>query len=496
MQQLVTFKEREEFIPVDEWVPKEEEIIFQHTKGAIILPVAKFYNTTNPNLDYFMTAPKRSYNSPEMRDHCTHYLNYFERFYDQDRELLMVYFKIKFLMDLEPAYDEQAFLYDIKRYILSPGILYKFTLMNRDNYNLSLRYEREENLRYTNKHGFILMNISLIMNALIPLMTHFISVKKVAVNPFLLKVYDEVLDLFDVDIFSKLYETSNTNITKNTNHNPIWGKQDIRGVNTTTLSIKSVENILINIMPKYQYQQNMVCFNFRSIVKTIKYQVTDIAYEYDFISLSSSKRDEENNSEFDKFESYLTKQDESLYLQNKVNCQETMKFIENCFGPFDKNEINYYMKTLSDGDNIIINGFQQDLIFNLFYKYFGDVTSIKAINKEDYVKLIIAARKTLQSNNMVILPYIISSKVTRLTTRKNINKKELIKLQASPFYKVIQEKYKNEKILTQILSLIATILASEFVTIDFYDKELDGKPLNSLPADIISEEILMYICLI
>ena len=59
------------------------------------------------------------------------------------------------------------------------------------------------------------------------------------------------------------------------------------------------------------------------------------------------------------------------------------------YGPFDENEINYYINRLDNGNGEIINSFQRNLIFNLFYKYFGDPYTIKSINKEDYVKLFI-----------------------------------------------------------------------------------------------------------
>jgi len=204
---------------------------------------------------------------------------------------------------------------------------------------------------------------------------------------------------------------------------------------------------------------------------------------------------EDQNSEFDKFESYLVKSDEGLYLQNKVNCEETMKTIEMIFGPFKDEEISFYMNNLSEEGKIIINGFQKDLIFNLFYKYFGDPVSIKAINREDYIKLMIAAKRTLQSNNMVILPYVISSRINRLVSRKSLNKKELTKLTTSPFYSKIMEKYQNAKIEKYILSIIATILSSEFQIIDFDDDELNGIIIETIP-DIICEEILMYVSLV
>lgn len=153
------------------------------------------------------------------------------------------------------------------------------------------------------------------------------------------------------------------------------------------------------------------------------------------------------------------------------------------------------MERLKEGDHDVINGFQKNLIFDLFYKDFGEPLAAYAINHEDYIKLLIAARKILKANNMVVLPYIISSKMERVNQRKSINKKELTKIQASPYYKKIQEKYQNEKIEQYILSIIATILVSEFRIIDYYDKELDGKLITDV-SELITEEVMMFITMI
>lgn len=202
------------------------------------------------------------------------------------------------------------------------------------------------------------------------------------------------------------------------------------------------------------------------------------------------------NSELDKYESYLIKQNEALYLQNKANCDKTMEAITMIYGPFSDEEINYYIQRLEEnGNDTIINAFQKNLIFNLFYKYFGDPTSINNINKVDYVKLMIAASKELAANNMVILPYIISSRVTKLQQRKSLNKKESIKLESSALYQTIKDKYRSEKIEKTIMSIIATIISSEFEIIDFHDKEADRKIISSVP-DNICEEVYMFVSLI
>lgn len=201
------------------------------------------------------------------------------------------------------------------------------------------------------------------------------------------------------------------------------------------------------------------------------------------------------NSDFDKYMSFLQKADSALYLQNEVACKASMELIEMLYGPFDEDEIRFYIHRLSDGSNATINSFQKELIFNLFYKYFGSPVTINSINIVDYIKLIISARRILESSGMILLPYIVSSKISRLAMRKSINKKELTKLELSPLYQQIKDKYRNDKIEKQILSIIATVMSSEFEVIDFDDRDLDGTMIQVIP-ELVLEEIPMYISLI
>ena len=200
-------------------------------------------------------------------------------------------------------------------------------------------------------------------------------------------------------------------------------------------------------------------------------------------------------SEFDKFESFLQKTDEALLVQVQCACDDAMNQIRLMYGPFDQEEIDFYKIRLSDGNKCTVNSFQRDLIFNLFFKFFGDVMALNAINLDDYVTLIIAAKRILEASGMVLLPYIISSKVVRLASRKNINKKELTKLEMSPLWDQIKNKYRSEKIEKHILSIIAVILSSEFEIIDPEDMELNGQKISVIP-ELICEEVLMYISLI
>ena len=146
------FFEKPDFIPVDEWVPAPEDEIFKTNKGVIMLDVSSFYGMEpNNQLDAFVMSTKRSYNNPDMRTHTVHYLNYFEKFYDLDHELATIYCTLKYLIDYEPAYTKDAFLYDLNRYIMHGSIALKIGFMNRDNYALNLTYRnvKNPNLQYS-----------------------------------------------------------------------------------------------------------------------------------------------------------------------------------------------------------------------------------------------------------------------------------------------------------------------------------------------------------
>ena len=508
VEEIITFVSDEEKynIPfVDEWMMREEdEIIRFEAKDILIIPVSKmFYGIEQSILDFFVLKKKRCYKDDKFRVHIAIYLNYFEKFFDTDHELISAYAMIKYMIHTEKHYTEDNLMRDVKKYILSPSLRYKFRMMNRYNYSLNLnnyKGKKESSLQYNNTHGMSLMELSLLFNSIIPIIIHYAYAKDIEeIDEFILGYYDYILSLYSIDIYSKLYDTSNTNIDRNKKGNSLWESQDIRGINVTTHTIESTDTLLLNIIPKYVYNNNVIKFNFGAINNTIGYKVLDIGYEFDYRSLSSSERDVDNNSVFDKYEAYLTKENEALYLQNKVNFQESMKTIENLFGPFSREEIDWYAKELYDGNDFIINDFQREnLIFNLFYKYFGDPESMKMINREDYIKLMIAAKRILQSANMILLPYIFSAKVIKIVRRKNLNKKELTKLKLSSYYPALVEKYNNPKIEEMFSEIAATILSSEFQIIDFQNQEgLDGKIINTLELpEMVVEEVLLFISLV
>lgn len=264
---------------VDTWTPNQEDIFFTSAKDVIAGPIAKYYkmdNTADPmasRINFFWIKPKKSYNSDNLREHCCHYLNYFEKYFDPEKEYFTNMALIKFLVDCYADYNLQNFVYDIQRYIIQPSLIQKVFNMVDHNYQLELSYKSANNpqLQYTDEHAKALLKASILMNMCIPLITHFAYTRKIGdIDEYLLDFYDGILYApqicSTVDITSKLYETSISNVNRNAKNNlVIWNKQDIRGKDTITHSIGTVRNIVLNIMPKYTFSQNMVSLNYTSI---------------------------------------------------------------------------------------------------------------------------------------------------------------------------------------------------------------------------------------
>ena len=103
-------------------------------------------------------------------------------------------------------------------------------------------------------------------NMMIPLLTHFIEKKKIDpqdIKTVLLKAFDLLFQAasktYGVNLSSKLYETASSNVTKTTlNNGVLWEMQTIRGRNTTTHSIETVEGSVVAKLFGKESQVNSV----------------------------------------------------------------------------------------------------------------------------------------------------------------------------------------------------------------------------------------------
>lgn len=496
--------------PVDRWVPNQEDIIFRGLRGKqIMAPLAKILTNDDEAMlmfDSFILSVKKCYSSEEKVDHFTQYLNYFEKYYDPDHELLAIYARMKFMIDTDDAglYTKQQFMADIKRDILFSTFARKVKAMNEDNFIIHIKRNKKDGnvLQYSNRHLSALMEIGLFQIILIPLLTHYAYMKKIQnIDAYLMEFYEIlIIDMHpDIDILTKLSETANSRIIQDMSKNSgSWDKQYIRSKNKFTYNIEIVWAIISQIIPKAIYEMNILNLIYVSIKGNITNKIIRAKYEYSFNQLSSDRNegdDDDDNSEFDKFESHLSKKNEALLMHNQVNFHSTMKQIEERFGPFSKEEIEYYKVELSKGRKSPIVPHQKILVCYLFYKWFGDPSALGSIDLTSYIKLIIAAKRILAANNLHTMEAILSGKFVKVIKRVNMNKKELQKITSSSTYEAVAAIYHNEKITNLLIAMLATIVSSKFQIIDFENKENTGLPFVP-QQELLNEEFLIYASLI
>ena len=484
---------------VDSWIPEEEDMLFKSTQNLIYAPIHTLYGTESDSIDFFSLKSKRCYNSDDMRNRFVHYINYFEKFYDKEHELFIHYANLKYLIDYVDQYTVDMLIDDIFRYIFNPKMLNNIKLMVQRNYKFKLNNGSKTNnisLQYTDTHALLLLNFSIMQKLTIPLITHYITQRGISgqdINDTLMSFYYRIFDMFkSINMIAKLYESVMSYVKRSVKKNSkLWNMQNIRSINQTTHSIESVENIPLQVIPKYTFNKNVVSFNFTVVKKNIGYKVLNISYGYVYVPLSSSLRDEDNNSKIDKYEANLEKTDEGLRMFLRANKQFTLDHLIKASGikEITDDEVEFYKRELSKyGD--MMNRFQQDMVNLSVYKFFGDSISSKFTNRDEYVKMMIVTKR-LMEGKFAILHEIIGGRVARLVDRKSINKKEMEKFKASPTWKKVQDLYRNPAKEDQIMSNIAVLLSSEFEYISYDNPVLNGCKIDIIP-EVIGEEFMEF----
>ena len=203
----------------------------------------------------------------------------------------MVLYEMKLIIDYNKAYTKENFINDVNRYIVrNQNITRKINQFVDDNYmmKLSNNNNKTPNLQFEDKHAKVLYKVSLITNMYIPLATHYMYIHMIKqssdVQDFMLELFslcaDKYLDEEGIDIYNKLYETATSVVNKSKNPDKhLWDKNAIRGINTTTHTRESVLDIILQIIPKFTYDKNIINFSYFSLRQTLRFKITDIKYE-------------------------------------------------------------------------------------------------------------------------------------------------------------------------------------------------------------------------
>lgn len=508
-----------DFIRVDEWVSTEEDNIVRPDGKLIVIPFDKIYKAKEIGVLNTFNIIKKSY--VDKLDMITHYINYFIKFYDYDNELLVAYAKLKFMIDdTTRHYSTRAFIALVYDILYTDSIVEKIVKMTEDNYYIDVSSKSDikynESLEFTNDHAKVLMQISVAIKLMVPILFHFISklktiqrtkkgqgyqVPDIKENKIMYPFYAPLFDIFkgpngDIEVYNKLYISTWSKVNENYNRNRvIWDQRDIYGeTELTKMNSLLKNNIICETIFKYVFDYNLINLNHVVTRRQLSYFLLE-QYDHTRVEISSKKDAVTGLSGADKLEMSATKTDESMLIMSELNIKRTIAELERRFAvTVTDDEIRFYR------NRIDINKFRVNMTYYFYAKYFGGYTDLNMLNRTNYLRLLIMLKKRLRYHGFVYLPEILTANIIgRINTRTIRNEKFISKIESSAMYQsLISDKYAPLKELKEvnksdvILTTLSTLINTTFAMVDYDNPDACGTPIVVDP-DAVSDEFLQYL---
>lgn len=431
----------EDFIKLD----KRKKYLKKVSKTAMSINFGSiFKNASFNDLEIFVLKPKQAYYNNT--DKYFPYVDYFIEYFDDDDELLKGYLEMKYLIDRGDItkYPKNSFINDLFEIMLTESMQEKIKEMVDYNYSITLSTKNNfkyEAIEFTDEHGKILLYTSTALKIVIPIITHYLHVTKVGTknDPFLYKIFRKIMELFQGDnfMYNKLVEFVSSKLTgKKSSDKAHWEKVQILGSDVSIETEKIVMRIIVDIIYKYNFTDNIVNLNTVSIRLNISWLFRE-NFGRNLKQISDIK-DEEGLSEADKIEMNLSKFDESIVIMSGINIKQTINKLKKKYNiKFRDDEVAYYV------NNIEISKVQKDIMFNLFGKYFGNIRDMYGLTIEQYAQLIIIMKEMTRLHGCKIIQHIISGKLTYNPHMKKMPKKQIQQIINSDKYHELKDKYKN-----------------------------------------------------
>jgi hypothetical protein len=420
--------------------------------------------------------------------------------YDTNNEFLMNYLSVKYKID-KKAYDDESFIKELYSTLITKEFISAVNDYVEKNYQFDLDSKQlkkfNEGLQFTDNHSKILLKISVGMKFVIPLVLHYVYYNPSTqedLGEYLLMAFDPLFDIFapNVDIINKLYESvySRVIVTRYSDRT-FWYYCEVMGYSIEQLTNNLVKKLIVDIIPKYAFDKNIISLNHVFINNNIEYSFR-YNFPINFKPLNLTESEGNGLTDFDKLAINTARINESEIIMNKVNIKLTIKDIIRKYDiQISKDELKYYVKDFT------LNRLQKNMMFLFFSKYFGSAISLYNCNVKEYVTLLVMMKKILEKNNFTYLQQVLTGRIEVVNEKKSLNKKSLLKIIESEKYKVIIKNKFPDTIFNImdsniITKIVATILNNKFTSYDFENTEEEGEEIK-VNSDIISEEVLRFI---
>lgn len=270
---------KKSFIRVDDWEPAKEDMKVSYDGKLMVIEFDKLFNKQDEDVLNTFIIKKESY-VKRLPDLC-HYINYFIKFYDNDNELLLAYLKLKYMLDNKRnKISLEACIKMIYDFLLTPSIVSKIKQMTEDNYYIDLSsndgIKYNETLEFNAEHAKVLMNISISMKIMVPVMFHYLNIyNMIKVRSHIFRFYEGLFDLYgdEIDIYNKLFISIHSKVNVNYVRNKvIWAQREFFGVDPLIQMVELLKDKIISeTIFKFQFDRNIVSFIYVVLEKQLRF---------------------------------------------------------------------------------------------------------------------------------------------------------------------------------------------------------------------------------
>ena len=451
------------------------------------------------------------------------YINYFIEYFDDDDELMRAYFQVMYQIMLDDYdLDPLAFIELVYAAFTTDSMkekLYRMVEFNVDE-GLIKKSDRvyDESIQLTIEHLKAIMGVSCLHKFVIPLVSHYYNTRQrlladakmndkdlyYYVFTSFINVFD---DIYDINLYNKLYHTSTTRITKTSNQeSQMWIRRERLGTTAVSYTNELMRDFVTDISQKAVFCKSAIIFIHVCMDKAIhntliqpdKYEFTEMPVESsDSVNGTVSRwdrwqTDKSFHSQRDRIRSYVSVREsldrfgkrfdmdfERMDSKKPKDIKATKKLRE---------EYEYYR------DNIVqpFNSAQLYLIQLYYSSLLGNTEDPVTMEPSDIVKLIMIMKRDFESRNYIYLPFFISGKVD-VAAGKSYNKRKIQKLvEGHPLFEDWVEEYRDTGGLLnwdRMYTEVKTIVACPITVIDYRYDELAGQLMR--PDEVIAVDEVM-----
>ncbi len=435
------------------------------------------------------------------------YINYFIKYFDEDHELMMAYFITMFCIMQKDEdgceFGVDQLIFTLRNYFASKTMVDKIARMVEYNIDETLMKSSDrkfdESLQLTTDHLKCIMGISMLHKIIIPIISHYMKVRKgnidITERQLYFRCFTSFLDAFDerfdVAFYEKIYHTATTRVSKTkTNQKLMWLRRKHMGITPISYVNKLMYDLFIEISQKAIFSKSAIIFIHVCFDQATKNELRQQdKFELRDMKMEVSDAVNEEVSKFDKLLISKTHISEKDSLRAKMIIKDTLnRLAEDNDIVFDDTIITFYRK------NLYIDDAQVRMIYLYFAPHFGSYGVIDHIKLDDLIKMIIVMKKILKDDRYIYMPQIISG-ILNKDKAKRYNKKKIESfLTKHPSYEEIVDQYSMSKVYInkdKLINDIKTLISCPVSVVD-YDR-MDLLDQKIIINDIAAMDEIMNI---